>query len=130
MESRLRTPMYCLLAGACISADASKAPGCTDFRIQAADGTIVIGRTMDFEVPVLSRLRTFPQGERWTSTAPGDKQGIGWTSKLGYVAIDVGGRLADLFGIEDNLADGMNEQGLSFGWLSLPDYTKYQDEAA
>jgi choloylglycine hydrolase len=119
-----------LLVGACISAAAAGAPACTDFRIKAADGTVVIGRTLDFEVPVLSWLKTYPRGERRASKAPDGRPGIEWTSKFGYVGIDVGGRAAQLVGISNNLADGMNERGLTFAWLALPDFTKYQDEAA
>lgn len=119
-----------LLVGACISVGPAGAAACTDFRIKATDGTVVVGRTLDFEVPVLSWLRVYPRGERRASTAPGGGPGIGWTSRYGYVGIDLGGRAARLLEISNNLADGMNERGLTFAWLSLPDFTKYQDEAA
>ena len=85
---------------------------------------------MDFEVPVLSFVRILPRGERWCSDAPGGKKGIGWTSRYGFIAVDMGGRLVDPLDRGENLADGLNEKGLSFGWLSLPDFTEYQDRAA
>ena len=42
----------------------------------------------------------------------------------------MGGRLVDPLDRAENLADGLNEKGLSFGWLSMPDFTAYQDQAA
>ena len=122
--------LICALAGFLASGAATQTPACTDFRIKAVDGTVIIGRTMDFEVPVLSLIRVFPRGERWSSDAPGTTGGIRWTSKYGYIAVDMGGRLVNPFDRGENLADGLNEKGLSFGWLSMPDYTVYQDQAA
>ena len=130
MKTRTRNVLICALAGFLAAGAVTESPACTDFRIQAADGTVIIGRTMDFEVPVLSLVRIFPRGERWNSTAPGTRGGISWTSRYGYVAVDMGGRLVDPLDRAENLADGLNEKGLSFGWLSLPDFTTYQDQAA
>jgi choloylglycine hydrolase len=130
MKTRTRNILICALAGSLTSFAATESPACTDFRIVAADGTVIIGRTMDFEVPVLSLIRVFPRVERWSSDAPGAAGGIRWTSKYGYVAVDMGGRLVDPLDRGENLSDGLNEAGLSFGWLSMPDYTSYQDQAA
>ena len=130
MKTQTPNVLIGALAGLVAIGAATESPGCTDFRITAADGTVIIGRTMDFEVPVLSSVRVFPRGERWSSDAPGARKGIGWTSRYGYIAIDMGGRLADPIDRAENLADGLNEEGLSFGWLSLPDFTAYQDQAA
>src|SRR5262249_58943585 len=123
MKTRSRNLLLCALAGFLVAGAATESLGCTDFRIQAADGTVIIGRTMDFEVPVLSFVRIFPRGERWSSDAPGMREGIRWTSRYGYAAIDMGGRLVDPLDRAENLADGLNEKGLSFGWLSMPDFT-------
>ena len=130
MGTRTRNLLLGAVAGFLATGAVTESPACTDFRIKAADGTVIIGRTMDFEVPVLSSVRVFPRGERWSSDAPGAKQGIGWTSKYGYAAIDMGGRLIDPFSRGENLADGLNETGLSFGWLSMPAFTAYQDREA
>ncbi len=129
-ENAYRNLLLGVLAGLLAAGAETESPGCTDFRIQAADGTVIIGRTMDFEVPVLSAVRIFPRGERWCSEAPGTSGGISWTSKYGYIAVDMGGRLVDPLDRAENLADGLNEKGLSFGWLSMPDFTAYQDQAA
>jgi choloylglycine hydrolase len=132
MKTRIRNLLLAALAGSLVVVVGAptESPGCTDFRIKAADGTVIVGRTMDFEVPVLSLIRIFPRGEQWSSTAPGERKGINWTSKYGYAAVDMGGRLVDPLDSGENLADGLNEAGLSFGWLSMPDFTTYQDQAA
>jgi choloylglycine hydrolase len=130
MKTRTRIWLLGAVASFLAASASTESLGCTDFRIKATDGTVIIGRTMDFEVPVLSLVRIFPRGERWTSDAPGMRKGIGWTSKYGYAAIDMGGRLVDPLDTGENLSDGLNEAGLSFGWLSMPDFTMYQDEAA
>ena len=75
MRTRTRNILICALAGSLTSFAATESPACTDFRIKAADGTVIIGRTMDFEVPVLSLIRVFPRGERWSSDAPGTTGG-------------------------------------------------------
>ena len=64
MKTRTRNFLLVALAGVLVAGTATESSGCTDFRIQAADGTVIIGRTMDFEVPVLSLIRIFPRGER------------------------------------------------------------------
>ena len=64
MKPRIRNTLLYALAGVLVGGAVTESRGCTDFRIQAADGTVIIGRTMDFEVPVLSFVRVFPRGER------------------------------------------------------------------
>jgi choloylglycine hydrolase len=130
MRTPFRTILLCSWLAFFNAPPATPVRACTDFRIKAADGSVIIGRTMDFDVPVLSLIRVFPRGERWSSDAPGARMGVRWNSKYGFVAVDMGGRVIDLLDRAENLADGINEAGLSFGWLSMPDYTVYQDKAA
>ena len=75
MKKRSENLLLGVLAGFLAAGAETESPGCTDFRIKAADGTVIIGRTMDFEVPVLSAVRIFPRGERWCSEAPGTSGG-------------------------------------------------------
>src|SRR5208337_2301916 len=75
MTKRSENLLLGVLASLLAAGAATESPGCTDFRIQAADGTVIIGWTMDFEVPVLSAVRIFPRGERWCSEAPGTSGG-------------------------------------------------------
>jgi penicillin V acylase-like amidase (Ntn superfamily) len=81
MRTRTHNLLLGALSGLLAAGAATESPSCTDFRIKAADGTVIIGRTMDFEVPVLSAVRIFPRGERWCSEAPGTSGGVRWTSK-------------------------------------------------
>jgi len=97
----------------------SSALACTQFLLVAKDGSIVIARTMEFGAEMDSHILTSPIGTRFESPSPtSDSGGISWTSKYSYIKMD-------FFGSKLTL-DGMNEQGLSVGFLYLPGYTKYQ----
>lgn len=96
---------------------ASQATACTDFVVKAEDGSYVCGRSMEFGIALNSKLFSHARGEVRTSSTPDGKAGIKWTSKYGYVALDGVG-----LGI---CVDGMNEKGLSCGFLWFPG-AKYQ----
>ncbi len=68
MKTRSRNVLLSAMAGLLVAGAATESSGCADFRINAAAGTVVIGRSMDIEVPVLSFVRVFPRGERWRAT--------------------------------------------------------------
>jgi choloylglycine hydrolase len=90
---------------------------CTDFVLQAQDGTFVGGRSLEFATELQSVLRIFPKKQRVISKSPDRKKGLEWITKYGYVG-------ATALGM--NFAfDGMNEVGLSFGYLWLPAITEY-----
>jgi choloylglycine hydrolase len=91
---------------------------CTDFRLKAADGTILITRSMEFGENLQSNLRTSTRGRIFHTTTPKSKPGLSWTAKYGYVYVDG-------FHI-DAAFDGMNETGLTFEYLYLPGETHYQ----
>lgn len=91
---------------------------CTDFKLTAKDGTLLITRSMEFGVDLNSSIRTSPRGRTFTTTSPNNKPGLGWKSKYGYVYLDG-------FGLDVAL-DGMNENGLTFEYLYLPGETEYQ----
>jgi choloylglycine hydrolase len=92
---------------------------CTDFRLRADDGSVVVGRSMEWGSDLNSRLVVHPRGEECQSPAPEDKPGRAWKGKFAYVGVDANNL--------DVTVDGLNEKGLSFGLLWLPEYTKYQD---
>ena len=94
---------------------------CTDFQIKAEDGTVVVGRSMEFAIDLESHIMVFPKGQKFVSGAPGGKKGLKWTNKYGFVG-------ANAFGY-DAVNDGMNEEGLSIGLLWLPG-TEYQEVPA
>jgi choloylglycine hydrolase len=93
---------------------------CMSFRVTAKDGNIMIGRTMEFGVDSQWKLAVVPRGIQFTSPAPGEKKGLTWKNKHGYLAV-VG------WGMDTMVADGMNEAGLSFGGLWYEPGLKYQD---
>lgn len=87
--------------------------GCSDFQFRSKTGSILCGRTMDFLMPMSSQVIVFNRGVNMSSVAPDGLKGLQWKSKYGFVGINA-------FGI--NLVDeGMNEKGLTCGFLVLDD---------
>jgi choloylglycine hydrolase len=83
----------------------------------ADDGTLVNGRTLEFAQELQSLFKIYPRGQRVSSQSPQKKKGLEWVSKYGFLGVTC-------FGM--NLSfDGMNEAGLSFGYLWLPGVTQY-----
>lgn len=95
---------------------------CMSFRVMAKDGSIMVGRTMEFGVDSQWKISVVPRNTQFTSPAPGDKPGLTWKNKYGYVAI-VG------WGIDTMVSDGINEAGLSFGGLWYEPDVQYQKVA-
>lgn len=100
----------------CVSV-ANMSFACTDFQVKAQDGSVIIGRSMDFSVPVESKVVVFPRGYEFGSDTPDGDDGLEWVSEYGFAGLNA-------FGI-DVVIDGINEEGLSVGLLWLPG-TKYQ----
>ncbi len=97
---------------------AFQANACTDIRLVAKDGTVMVTRSMEFAADLHSNLRSSPRGRHYTFTTPNGVQGMQWNAKYGYVYLD---------GANQNyVVDGMNEAGLSVEALYLPGITKYQ----
>lgn len=86
---------------------------CTDFLLQAQDGSVVVGRSMEFATHMDSEILVRPRGEKRVSSAPNGQKGLSWTARYGYVGISSLGL--------DCATDGMNEKGLSVGFLWMPD---------
>jgi choloylglycine hydrolase len=91
--------------------------GCTDFVVQSRDGAIVNGRSLEFGLDLQSKIKVFPRKQRMISQAPGQKSGLSWVSKYGYLGVTPLGMNFSF--------DGLNEAGLSFGYLWLPGVTQY-----
>jgi choloylglycine hydrolase len=90
---------------------------CTDFIVQAQDGSIINGRSLEFGLEFQSKIKFFSRNQRITSQAPGQKKGIQWISKYGFLGVTGLGLNFPL--------DGVNEMGLSFGYLWMPGATQY-----
>lgn len=118
MRTTLMKCRTLLAAGILTAACFQSALACTDFRITANDGTVLITRTLEFAMDLKSNLRSSPRERNFAATAPNGKAGMTWKSKYGYVYLD---------GLDQDFAiDGLNEQGLSFEYLYLPNETQYQ----
>jgi choloylglycine hydrolase len=85
---------------------------CTDFLLQAADGSIVNGRSMEFGKDLASQILVGGKGTQKQSPAPDSGTGLSWTARYGYVGLNALG--------QPLITDGMNEAGLSIGALWLP----------
>lgn len=105
-----------LILSFCISIPSAHA--CTDFKLTAKDGTLLITRSMEFGQDLQSNLRSSPRGRVFTTTTANNKPGLTWTAKYGYVYVDG-------FNIDASF-DGLNEAGLTFEYLYLPGETQYQ----
>ncbi|MDI6725823.1 MAG: choloylglycine hydrolase family protein [Smithellaceae bacterium] len=86
---------------------------CTDFQVKAEDGSIVIGRSMEFMLEMGSEIITVPRGEETVSMTPEGKKGISWRSKYGFLGINA-------LGLKRAVLDGINEAGLSVEFLWFP----------
>ncbi len=103
---------------------------CTSFRLKAKDGSAIVGRTMEFGLPVNWDLRVVPRGTAQRGQAPGGP-GAAWTTKYGYVGIAPGHTVVGPVetAAQEGVADGVNEAGLYVGLLYLPTFAKYEDPA-
>lgn len=90
----------------------SRAQTCTDFLIQSVDKTWVNGRSMEFGAQTAAVIAIHARGEKQQSLCPCGLKGMGWESRYGYLAINYAGT--------DSALDGVNEKGLSMGFLWLP----------
>lgn len=72
----------------------SLAFACSDFRVKAKDGTVVIGRSMEFPIDLKSQICVVPRG----------------ANKYGFIALNA-------FEIPDAYVEGFNEKGLSLDGL-------------
>lgn len=108
---------WLVLFGVTIIAGAALA--CTDFQVKAKDGSVVIGRSMEFAIDLRSEVVAFPRGLKYTSVNEKGVKGISWTSKYGFLAVDA-------FGEQEAIMDGINEAGLSIEFLWFPG-SQYQE---
>ena len=92
---------------------------CTDFQVKAKDGSVVIGRSMEFAMGMDSEVVVFPRAKKMVSMMPDGKKGIRWKPKYGYLGINA-------LGVKLGFLDGMNEAGLSVEFLWFTE-SKYQE---
>lgn len=90
---------------------------CTSVRVTAQDGTVVVGRTMEFPNALGTNITLLPRGFRGVGTGR-DADGLTWTAQHGLVGMDA-------FDLPGTLTDGMNERGLYAGLLYMPGFCQY-----
>jgi len=102
------------LAAVCVAASflIQPASGCTGLGIEANDGGIVTGRTLEFGADPQSQIVVFPAGTEFVGTVP-KGTGLQFKSKYGFAG-------ANGFGVQNAMIDGLNEQGLSVGCFTSP----------
>lgn len=89
---------------------------CTNFKHRPAkDGSIVIGRTMEFPAELPWQLQVLPTNTSFKSVLPG---GRSWTSKYGIVGMGAV--------VPTGIMDGMNQAGLSGHGLYMAGFCTYE----
>jgi penicillin V acylase-like amidase (Ntn superfamily) len=103
-----RKPMAALIAAAVVLSSLVPANACTRALYVAQDGTVIVGRSMDWGEDMASNMWVLPRGMK--RDGRGGKNTISWESKYGSLivsAYDIG------------TAEGMNEKGLVVNELAL-----------
>jgi choloylglycine hydrolase len=92
---------------------------CSDMTFSVEDGTVISARTMDFPVPMGTKLEIITIGVSYFSQSPSESiNPFNWITQHGYVSFSVFG--------PNKTADGLNDCGLSCAALTLME-TEYQD---
>ena len=95
------------------------ASACTSIVLEAEDGAVVYGRTMEWGAFDLnSRVVIVPRGYVFQGHTPDGKPGHRWKARYGVVALDAIKK--------DYFTDGMNEKGLVVGVLFFPGFAEFQ----
>jgi choloylglycine hydrolase len=98
------------------------AQACTGISLNAEDGSMVRGRTLEFGFPLSSNVIVIPAGTALAGTLPDGKQGLSFTTKYAMVGANALG--------ETIVIDGLNDQGLSFGQFYFPGFAEYPQATA
>ncbi len=91
---------------------------CTGIRLNAKNGHVVYGRTLEFGIPTDSNIIIVPRNYSFVGTVPSGKHGLAWKSIYAVVG-------ANMLGY-NCLVDGVNERGLAGGLFYFPDYAQFQ----
>jgi choloylglycine hydrolase len=121
MKARLHSSTCLCLAA--ISAMAfgplENASACTGISLRAADGGVVVARTVEWALGDAKhdRLVIFPRGRDFTALTPDGPKGRRWTSRHGFVTITAYD--------QDYGPDGLNEAGLYVGMYYFPGFAEF-----
>jgi choloylglycine hydrolase len=117
MKSFLRRMLGALLAlGLSLPAPVL---ACTGISLRAADGSVVVARTVEWALSDAAhdRLMVVPRRHAFVGTTPDGTAGMRWEGRYGFVTMTAYGQP---FG-----PDGMNEAGLYVGMYYLPGFAEY-----
>ena len=96
---------------------------CTEIRVTAEDNSVVVGRSMEFMIDLMSNVVVEPEGHFHAALLPEQcakcPRPLTWHNKYSIAYLDA---LTLPIG-----SDGQNEAGLSLGALLFPGFAKYQD---
>ena len=112
----IKCMLLCALLSLALSLPA-ELNACTRVVYKGSEGSVLTGRTMDFEIDIPANLWVFPRGmERQGQVGPNS---ITWTSRYGSV-------VASSWDI--SVPDGMNEKGLvaNMLWLTQSHYPEFE----
>lgn len=107
-NSFYRNPLAVVVAATLLLAGPRPTEACTRALYVAKDGTVIVGRSMDWGEDMMSNMWVLPRGMK--RDGRGGKNTISWESKYGSLivsAYDIG------------TAEGMNEKGLVVNELAL-----------
>jgi choloylglycine hydrolase len=107
--------LVALTAFACAT---SRATACTGIRLQAQDGAVIYGRTLEFATDLDSNVIIIPREFAFQGTTESGKPGLPWQTKYGAAGLNGAGQML--------IVDGVNEKGLASGIFFMPGYAKYQ----
>ena len=115
-----RAATYALIAAFGFATTPSFA--CTGISLNAKDGAMIRGRTMEFGFPLSSNVIVIPVGTAMSGTLPDGRKGIAYTTRYAMAGANAVGQTVIL--------DGLNDQGLSFGLFYFPGFAEYPDVTA
>ena len=99
------------------------AKGCTEIRVTATDHSVIVGRSMEFMIDLMSNVIVEPKGQLHTALmsekCAQHSEPMAWQNKHSIAYLDA---LKLPVGCE-----GQNEAGLSVGALLFPGFAIYQD---
>lgn len=115
MKKTLSSIALAVLLG--MALDFSSLQACTGGAITAQDGSVVVGRTLEFGMPLDSKIAIWPAGSEFTGIGV-NGPGLKFTAQFGFLGATVGESL-------DQLLDGINEKGLNVGLFYFPGSAQY-----
>ncbi len=108
--------LFCLFI--CTSLISLSALACTGIGLNAKDGSMIYGRTLEFGQDFQSDLIVVPHGYQFTGQTADNSSGLTWKTKYAFVGTNASKTLATV--------DGVNEKGLAVGLFYFPGYAQYQ----